>query len=511
MDKKISIEELAAFCRKKGFVYQNSEIYGGLSGFFDYGPLGVELKNNIKNEFWKAFVTSREDVVGIDGAILAKSNVWKASGHVDSFVDITLKCKKCKEIVRGDALIEDKLGIAADGISLEEVSTIIKKHKINCPKCDGKLETTNSFNLMFKTNIGPLEGSNLAYLRPETAQLIFTNFKAVQENSRLNLPFGIAQIGKAFRNEISPRDFLFRLREFEQFEIEYFINPRVAKSCTQFKDIQALKVNILTAKAQKKEGKHETYSIKQLVEKNIMKEKWQAYWIALFYKWFLKHGINPKHLRIREHLKEELAHYANACFDIEYKFPFGWKEIHGNANRSQFDLKQHMNHSKKDLSIFDPHTNNKIIPYVAAEPSQGIERAMLAFLFDAYTHKTEKRDNVVLKLHPSLSPTKIAIFPLVKKPEITKKAKEILEELKQDYSVFYDKSGSIGRRYARQDEVGTPICITIDFDGLEDNTVTLRERDTTHQIRVKTTKLSEILGNFLKGEKLENLGKIINK
>jgi glycyl-tRNA synthetase len=294
MAKEINVEELATFCRKKGFVYQNSEIYGGLSGFFDFGPLGVELKNNIKNSLWKNFVTSKEDVVGIDAAIISKAIVWKASGHVDSFADITLRCKKCKTIFRGDHLIEETLNIPTDGISAEEVSAIVKKHKLNCTKCvhvdkdgttryDGTLEKTASFNLMFNTNIGAVQ-NNPAYLRPETAQLIFTNFKAVQENSRLKLPFGIAQMGKAFRNEISPRDFLFRMREFEQFEIEFFTNPGVKKSCPVFKEVQSLKVNILTRNHQKNKDKHETKSMNQLVNNHIFKEKWQAYWVALFYR-----------------------------------------------------------------------------------------------------------------------------------------------------------------------------------------------------------------------------------
>ncbi|MBW2985037.1 glycine--tRNA ligase [Candidatus Woesearchaeota archaeon] len=507
MVKEINIEELATFCKKKGFVYQNSEIYGGLAGFFDFGPLGVELKNNIKNSLWKKFVTSREDVVGIDGSIISKADVWKASGHVDSFADVTLRCNKCKTIFRGDHLIEDTLNIPSDGISAEEVSNIIKKHKIKCTKCEGTLKTTASFNLMFKTNIGVIQNSP-AYLRPETAQLIFINFKSVQENSRLKLPFGIAQLGKAFRNEISPRDFLFRMREFEQFELEFFTNSIVKDSCPIFKDIQSLKVNILTRKHQKEDTKHETKSMKQLVDNHIFKEKWQAYWVASFYNWFLDNGMNPDHLRIREHLKKELAHYADSCFDIEYKFPFGWKEIHGNANRAQFDLKQHMEASKRDLSIFDTESHTKTVPYVIAEPSQGIERALLAFLFDAY-NDDQDRGNIVLKLDPKLSPIKIAIFPLVNKPGLIKKAKEIQGELKEEYATFYDQSGSIGRRYARQDEIGTPACLTIDFDSIKNNDITLRDRNTTNQIRINISKLNETINKFLNGEEIEKLGNII--
>lgn len=454
----ISIDELAVFCKKKGFVYPSSEIYGGFAGFFDYGPLGVELKNNIVKELWHEFVQKRPDIVGIDGSILTHPKVWEASGHVESFKDKLAICKKCKSSFKAE----------------------VKK----CPRCGSGLEEKGQYNLMFKTNN--------SYLRPETAQLMFTNFKLINETSRTKLPFGIAQHGKAFRNEISPRDFLFRVKEFEMFEIEYFVDPKKLDECPFLNEIKNLRINILTANMQKKKQKHKGATIKELIDKKIIKV-WHAYWIARFYKWFLQLGIKKENLRLREHLKEELSHYATACFDIEYNFPFGWKELHGNADRTDYDLKQHMKFSKTDLTIFDQETNQKIIPYVAAEPSQGIGRAFLAFMLDAY-NDDKKRGNIVLKLHPKLAPYKIAVFPLVSnKKEVVKKAIEVFNLLKEDFNCFYDSAGSIGRRYARQDEIGTPFCITIDFDSLKKNDVTIRDINTTKQIRVKIKDLKEKL------------------
>jgi glycyl-tRNA synthetase len=465
----LTIEDIAIFCKKKGFVYPNSEIYGSFSGFFDYGPLGVELKNNIKNEFWKRFVQQREDIVGIDGTIITHPKVWKASGHTDSFTDYIYRCDKCNLVIKG----EDEKGM-------------------KCPKCNGEMKSQGKFNLMFETNVGPAKGS-ISYLRPETAQLIFTNYKLVQETARKKLPFGIAQTGKAFRNEISPRDFLFRSREFEQFEIEFFVHPKKFNDCPHIKEIEDITVNILTAEQQKNKKEHTEMTIKELIEKKIA-SSWQAYWLAQFYKFFLDLGIKEENLRLREHLKEELAHYAVACFDIEYKFPFGWKEIHGNADRQQFDLKQHIKFSNTNLEYFDEETKEKIIPYVASEPSQGIDRAFLTFLIDAYEND-EKRGNIVLKLDPRLAPVKVGIFPLVNK--LNEKAKEIFDKLKKEFSCTFDKSGSVGRRYARADEQGIPYCITIDFDSLKDKSVTIRDRDTTKQIRIKINNLVSVLDSLL--------------
>jgi glycyl-tRNA synthetase len=475
-DKKLSIEDMAIFCKKKGLVFQSGEIYGGLSGFFDFGPDCVEIKNNIKREWWKFHVQERDDIVGIDGSIITNPKVWEASGHVANFNDVYVKCKKCKKPNK------------------------IDKSEIGKAKCDcgGEYEIIGDINLMFKTNVGPVEG-NAAYLRPETAQLIFANFKLVAESSRLKLPFGIAQIGKAFRNEISPRDFLFRSREFEQMEIEYFVHQNNAKKCPFIKDVLKHEINIFSEEMQKKNKKPEKMTIEQAIKNKIINTEWLAYWLATEHKWFINLGANPENFRIRQHVKDELAHYSSDCWDLEYKFPFGWKELEGMADRSDFDLKQHIKYSKKDLSIFDQETNKKIVPYVAAEPSLGIERAFLVFMFDAY-NDDKKRGNIVLKLDPKIAPIKAGIFPLVNKPELENLAKEIKGNLKNYFNVKYDRSGSIGRRYARADEIGTPYCITVDFDSLKDKTVTIRDRNTTNQARIKISELRNTIEQLIQKE-----------
>src|SRR3989344_1551093 len=468
----LSIDEMAAFCKREGFIYPNSEIYGGFAGFYDYGPLGVEVKNNIKASFWKTFVQQREDMAGIDGTIITHPSVWKASGHADSFTDVLFVCKKCKAQAKGEA-----------------------DEEMKCLKCGSAMAKDKALNLMLRTQVGPTENNVASYLRPETAQLIFTNFRLVQDNSRKKLPFGIAQIGKAFRNEISPRDFLFRTREFEQMEIEYFVHPDKINDCTDFDDVGKTALHVLTAELQKGKKEHASMTLKQLVDKKLA-SKWHAYWLGKMYQWFLELGIRPENLRLREHLKDELAHYASACFDIEYKFPFGWKEIHGNADRKQFDLKQHMEHSKKDLSYYDEESKQKVVPYVASEPSQGVDRAFLAFMFDAYTYD-KTRGTVVLKLHPLLAPIKVAVLPLVNKLE--KEARQVFDDLKLEFNSVYERSGSVGRRYARHDEMGTPFCVTVDFDTSKEKSVTIRNRDDAAQIRVPLKELKNVLNGLLNG------------
>ena len=478
----ITIDEMAVFCKREGFVYPNSELYGGFAGFYDYGPLGVEVKNNIKNEFWKAFVQQREDVVGIDGTIITHPDVWKASGHVDSFTDAVFICRKCKTQAKADASERDA----------------------KCPKCGSAMQKGNAINLMFQTNVGPTDSGTASFLRPETAQLIFTNFKLVQDNARKKLPFGIAQTGKAFRNEISPRDFLFRTREFEQMEIEYFVHPDRINDCGFFKTVEKMKLNVLTAEMQKSKKQHSAMALGQLVEKKLA-SGWQAYWLGMVHQWFLDLGIKSENLRVREHLKDELAHYATACFDIEYNFPFGWKEIHGNADRKQFDLQQHMKLSGKDLSYYDEESKQKIVPYVASEPSQGVDRAFLAFMFDAYDYD-EKRGTVVLKLHPKLAPVKAAVLPLVNK--LDKEARSVFDGLKEEFNCAYERSGSVGRRYARNDEMGTPFCVTVDFDTAKDKSATIRNRDDAKQIRVPIAELKNVLDSLIKGTvRFEKAGK----
>jgi len=483
----MNIDEIASYCKRKAIIFPNSDIYGGYAGFWDYGPIGAELKNNIKKEWWEFFVHQRENIVGIDGAIITHPTVWKASGHVDSFIDPLVECKKCHARRRADHLVKDALKIPTDNMSFKELDEKIKKHKIKCPVCRSEFSDVRVFNLMFKTNVGPTTGENsVSYLRPETAQVIFTNFKPVVDTTRVKIPFGIAQIGKAFRNEISPRNFVFRSREFEQMEIEFFVDPDKKNDCPDLKKVWDLKANILDRKLQEKEKGHRKMTIREAVEKKIMVNHWHAYWIALSYKWLLGLGINPEKLRLRQHTKEELSHYAEDTWDVEYHYPFGWKELQGIANRTQFDLSQHQKFSKVNLEYFDEATKRKFIPYVAAEPSIGVERLVFTIITDALE---EEEERTVLKIHPKLAPYKVAVFPLVKKDKLPEKAREVFKILSSQFHSFYDESGSIGRRYRRMDEIGTPFAVTVDYDSLKDNTVTVRDRDSMEQERVEINKL----------------------
>jgi glycyl-tRNA synthetase len=479
---ELSIEDLASFCKRRGFVYQSGEIYGGLAGFWDFGHLGVELKNNIKNAWWDFHMRQREDMVGIDGSIITHPQVWKASGHLDSFSDLFVVCKKCKKV---DKIDKNELG------------------KVKCD-CGGDYDEgkAKEVKLIFETNVGE---DMKSYLRPETAQLIFTNFKSVQDNARMSLPFGIAQMGKAFRNEIAPRDFLFRSREFEQMEIEYFI--RKNDSCPY--KIPNEKVLIYSAEAQKSGKEPVEMRIRDALKKGIIKKDWHAYWLATEFLWFKKLGANPKNFRLRQHMKDELAHYSTDCWDLEYKFPFGWRELEGIADRGNYDLSQHEKFSGKDLKLFDEKTKEKISPVVICEPSLGVERAFLVFMFDSYFYDNERK-NVVLKLHPKLAPIKSAVFPIVNKEKFEKLSKEVVDDLKQEWNVIYDRSGSIGRRYARNDEIGTPFCITIDEESIKKKDVTIRDRDTKKQIRVKISELRNILRSLIEGAiEFEKAGKLI--
>lgn len=487
-EKKLAIDELAAFCKRKGFVYPSGEIYGGLAGFWDFSHLGVELKNNIKKEWWKFHVYQREDIVGIDGSIITNPKVWKASGHIDNFSDVYVKCKKCRK--------ENKIDKKDIG-------------KAKCEYCNGEYETIGDFNLMFKTAVGPIANDkSFAYLRPETAQLIFSNFKLVAENARLKLPFGIAQIGKAFRNEISPRDFLFRCREFEQMEIEYFIHPEKRKKCPYLKDFEDFELNIFSAEMQEKNKKPEEMKIKDALKKGIIKLPWHGYWLALETSWFISLGASKEKFRARQHMKDERSHYATDTWDLEYEFPFGWKELEGIADRGNFDLSQHEKHSGQDLKVFDEESKKKILAEVVAEPSLSVERAFLVFMFDSYFYD-EKRKNVVLKLNPKIAPIKAAILPIVKNQEMIKIAKDLESELRKEWSVEYDESGSIGRRYSRQDEIATPVCIAIDEQSLKDNTATLRDRNTTEQIRIPISQIKEVIKKVIDGYSLLNFGNIV--
>lgn len=432
-----SMEKLVSLCRRRGFVFPSSEIYGGLSSCWDYGPLGVELKRNIKNAWWKSMVQERDDLVGIDTSILMHPRTWDASGHLEGFSDPLAECKNCHQRWRTDQM---------------EVES--------CPNCGGELTEPQMFNLMFKTFMGPVEeASNVVYLRPETAQGIFVNFQNVVTTTRKKLPFGIAQIGKSFRNEITTGNFIFRSREFEQMEIEYFVKPGTDK-------------------------------------------EWFDYWLTKCLDWYLNLGIRKENLRLRQHMKHELAHYALDCYDIDYRFPMGWAELEGIANRGDFDLSQHSRYSGKSLSYYDDESKEQIIPYVI-EPSAGVDRAFLAFLADAYAEEQDKDETrVLLRLHLDLAPIKIAILPLSKKENVSRVAQDIYADLRQHWMVGYDDAQSIGRRYRRQDEIGTPFCITIDFQSLEDGQVTIRERDTMNQIRVPIKGLEETMAAKISGEDL---------
>lgn len=423
------MEKIVSLCKRRGFIFPSSEIYGGFGGFWDFGPLGVEVKNNIKSLWWKAMVQDRMDIYGLDSTIINNPRVWQASGHAVSFTDSLRECKSCHQRFR-----EDKLKTQ------------------NCPECEGELTEVKQFNLMFKTWVGPAEETaNQAFLRPETCQGIFINFKNVADTFHPKLPFGIAQIGKGFRNEITTGDFIFRDREFEMMELEYFVKPGTD-------------------------------------------EKWHEYWIEKRLAWLIKLGLKRENLRLYEHPKEKLAHYSKRTVDIEYKFPFGWSELEGIANRTDFDLKNHAKFSGRDLYYKDEEKGEKFYPYVI-EPSVGVERIMLALLIEGYF---EDGKRLVLKLSPKLSPVKAAVFPLLaNKPGMVSAAREIYDELRLHFPCAFDDRGNIGKRYFAQDEIGTPWCVTVDYDTLKERTVTVRDRDTTKQIRVKIEKLKEFFNKKL--------------
>lgn len=489
------MDELVSFCKKTGFVFPSGEIYGGLAGFWDYGPYGVEVKRAIKNSWWETFVRGREDVYGIDGTTITHPKIWEASGHTESFSDPLVDCRKCKERVRADHLVEDELKIAADGLSLEKLAKIIDEKGLKCPKCGGELTEARQFNLMFKTHIGPIEDeTSVAYLRPETAQLIFADFKLVAECMRAKLPFGIAQIGKGYRNEISPRNFVFRCREFEMMELEYFIDEDELHNCPWVDEISGIEVQFYSAEMQEKKKETEWMTFGEALEKKIIKTGWHAYWLAKQYEWCVGLGLGKKNLRLRQHLPDERSHYALDTWDIDYNFDFGWKEIHGMANRTTFDLSQHEKFSGEKLRLFNQEKKEHVLPYVAAEPSWGVGRLFLALMSEAF-QKQEDGD-VVLRLDRRVAPVKVAVFPLVRKEQFKEKAREIVKSLGK-FGCQYDESGSIGRRYRRQDQIGTPLCITVDKQTLEDETVTVRERDSREQRRVKIDDLEEKITLFL--------------
>ena len=431
----VSLETVVSLCKRRGFIFQSSEIYGGIGSLYDYGPVGVELKRNVKDQWWKSMVRDREDVVGIDASILMHPNVWVASGHVDSFTDPLSECHECHRRHRSDLLETDE-----------------------CPDCGGELSDPRHFNLMFRTHIGPVEGDeNIVYLRPETAQAMFVDFDNVVNSSRVRIPFGIAQQGKSFRNEITPGNFTFRTREFEQMEMEYFCEPGTD-------------------------------------------EEWHRYWIDFSMDWFSDLGIRRSKLRVREHEADELPHYSKGSADVEFLFPWGWGELETISNRTDYDLKAHIEKSGKDLSYYDQPNNKRYVPFVV-EPAMGADRSALAFLIDAYDEEEVNNDKrVVLRFHPSIAPYQIAILPLSRNAKLTPKAREVYDLVRSRFSTQYDETQSIGRRYRRQDEIGTPLCVTVDFETVEeDDAVTIRHRDTMEQVRVPIESLIDALQDQLDG------------
>ena len=445
--RAVTMEKLVSLCKNRGFIFPGSEIYGGLANTWDYGPLGVELKNNVKKAWWKKFIQENPHNTGVDCAILMNTRTWKASGHLGGFSDPLMDCKSCKARHRADNLIEGyvakhKLDVKVEAMDNDQMEAFINEHKIVCPICgNSDFTSIRKFNLMFKTFQGVTEDStNTVYLRPETAQGIFVNFANVQRATRLRVPFGIGQIGKSFRNEITPGNFTFRTREFEQMELEFFCKPGT--------DLE-----------------------------------WFAYWKETCKNWLLSLGMKEENLRLRDHEQEELSHYSNATTDFEFLFPFGWGELWGIADRTDFDLSAHMKESTKSLEYFDQETGEKFVPYVI-EPSLGADRVLLAFLCDAYDEETDEKGDTrtVLRLHPALAPFKAAVLPLSKK--LSEKAMEVYSMLAKDYMIDFDDAGSIGKRYRREDEIGTPFCITYDFESETDGCVTVRDRDTMQQERI---------------------------
>ena len=494
--KPLSVEELATFAKRKGFVYRNSDIYGGLAGVYDYGWLGVEMRRRIINAWWDTFVTRRKDMIGIDGATISARKVWEASGHTTSFTDPIVQDLVTKKYYRADHLIEDALGIPTDGLSLEELDRLIREHELKSPE-GNPLGRVSTFNLMFPLTLGAMQAEPNAYLRGETAQIIFINFKNILDTGRVKLPFGIAQVGRAYRNEISPRDWLFRQREFTQMEIEYFYNPKEEFPLFT-RDHAERELPFLSAKAQEAGKPVEKVRIGRLVEEGVLNPV-HAYWLIQAWDWFVSLGIREEKLRVREHTREELSHYSRATVDIEYEYPFGFKELFGLADRGSYDLEQHSKASGVSMHVTLP-TGEKIIPSVI-EPSFGFDRLFMSLLAEA-VHEDEK-GNTILRFKPHIAPYEAAVFPLLSnKPELVEKATAVFHQLLDEgFTVFYDQSGSIGRRYARQDEAGTPYCLTIDFQTLEDDTITIRDRDTKAQERIPIRDLPTILREKLRAKR----------
>ncbi|PIT85430.1 glycine--tRNA ligase [Candidatus Micrarchaeota archaeon CG10_big_fil_rev_8_21_14_0_10_59_7] len=489
------MEKVVNLCSRRGFVLASADAYGQLAGFFEYAGYGAQLKRNLEESWWSRFVKRREDVVGIDGALLLPRAVWKASGHLDAFNDPLVSCVKCRSRFRADHLVEEELKLSVEGMPMEKLAELIKERKLRCPKCKGELGEAKPFNLMFKTFAGAVtDESSEIYLRPETAQNIFTDYKTVALAARKQVPFGIAQLGRAFRNEIAPRNFLFRVREFTQVEIEYFVHPDKLNECALPEGLLSIEIAVLTADAQEKKKDASVLSFSDMIDKKVIGTKWHAYWLADCVYWLQSLGLKKKSMRLRQHVAGELSHYSRETWDIEFDYgEWGWKELLGVANRGDYDVTQHAKASGKDFSLYDEASKQKFVP-VVIEPSGGIDRVFLAILVDAFEEKPDKN---VLHLRPEISPVTVAVFPLMKKDGLAEKGRAVFEELRKHFSCEYDESGSIGRRYARQDEVGTPYCVTIDYQTLEDGTVTVRDRDSGKQVRFPLEQVEQLIRNSM--------------
>ena len=505
---KSKMEKVVEVSKHRGIIFPTAEIYSSLAGFWDYGPIGTRMKRKIEDYWQEFFVSSEENIVEIDGCIVLPESVFEASGHLDSFVDPITQCTKCKSIHRADHLIEEATKKFVEGKTVKELTEIIRKNKIACPSCGGQLSDVRMFNLMLKTDVSAT-GDQPAYLRPETAQNIFTAFRRVFVSSRGKLPFGISQIGHSFRNEISPRHFVIRLREFNQFEIEMFIDPKDADNCPNFKAVAKTKLNFFTRDAQQKGGKPTTITADDALKQGLIPTKWLAYFMAKQMQFYQSLGIPAASLRHRHMLPEETPHYSKGNFDMEIEFDFGWKETVGNAYRGDYDLQKHMKHSKTDLSV--SVNGRKVVPHVV-EPSFGLERTFAGVLLHCFC-EDKKRGWNWFAFPANIAPYTIAVMPLMKKDKLPAKAKEVCGQLaKVKFDAAYDDSGSIGKRYARMDEIGVPYCATIDYQTLEDGTITLRDRDTTKQVRIPIKEVCSVLWGLVSGTKeFEKVGKALNK
>ncbi|MBS3051859.1 MAG: glycine--tRNA ligase [Candidatus Aenigmarchaeota archaeon] len=492
------LDEIQKICLNRGIVFPTAEIYPTISGFWDYGPIGTLLKRKFIEYWRKTFIKSLDNVFEIDGSTILSEKVLKASGHVDSFVDPITQCDKCKSLFRADHIIEEKTGNFVEGKSNEELTKIIRDAKLVCPNCKGKLSDVRVFHLMLKTEISSV-GGQVGYLRPESAQNVFTSFQRVFRSTRAKLPMGVAQVGHAYRNEISPRNFLIRVREFNQMEVEMFFDPNNDK-CPLFDQVKDKEIMLFTREDQQKKGKSIKIKVGDALKKKILPNEWIGFFLAKEFEFYKSLGIPESHLRFRHMLPEETPHYSGGNFDLEIDFEdIGWKETVGNAYRTDYDLIKHSKHANTDLSVaLDNGT--KVIPHVV-EPSFGVERTITGVLLHCFVEDKERGWNW-FKFPANISPYIASVFPLVNKDEIPEKSREIFEILKKDFDVLYDESGSIGKRYARADEIGIVVNITCDYDTLKDDTVTIRDRNTTKQIRVKIKDLKNILSELLEGKKL---------